>query len=176
MFPADNGERLTGVLANMLDRSSALVRLRGKIALAAQTVYDSWRQDENGLDPDLGSGGICDKVADAIVDVIAGSASRIVTERGEDDEHAFVVCLCHDGVFIVDIPPSLYEIHHGLFHWEKKTGVKFNAESVAIDCIEKGTLGAALYFDPDVLAIAFEEFRADLRHPTLEPAPIGPGG
>lgn len=162
-------------LVDRLDTSSVFNRLRGKMAAAAQAVYDDWDQDEHGMDSVLGMGGICELVAGSVLSVINDARVRVVTDTAESEEHVHVLCLCKDGVFTIDITPQLYEIHHGLFHWEKKPGVKFDEAAIDIECLDRHPLGAALYFDPDRITSAIREFAAVRRRLAIVPSMAGPG-
>lgn len=155
--------RLSSALTDMvavLDPSERLHRLRQDIAVAAQEVYDAWDQDEEGQDTILGTGGICEEVASGISRVIDAAGVKAVTQVSGWDEHANIICLCRDGVFIVDIHPDVYETRHGYLCWAKKQGVRFQPEDVEISCLDAVPLGAALYFDPDVIASATDSFAA----------------
>jgi len=102
---------------------------REAFAAAAQRVYDEWEQDEDGLDEDLGAGGICDQISAAIAAVVECDT----VEGGQDgDDHAWLIAT--DWVaeaYQVDIHPSWYE-EGGGYTWRKTPSVKFTGEMITI--------------------------------------------
>ena len=111
-----------------------LQSLAPDLAEAAREVHAGWEQVD-GLDPDLGVGGICQDVAAAMCGVLdqhGFEAMTFHTTVGEN--HVFVVALAADGVYTVDIPPSVYESGSG-FVWRKKEGAVFDASAVVIERI-----------------------------------------
>jgi hypothetical protein len=114
-------------------RTAELKALRPEIATAAQRVYDEWAQDEEGLDEELGAGGICHLIADDVVGLLSREgfdAATVSAQVGE--QHVWVVAQTDDGVYLVDIPPSVYESGSG-YRWRKKPGVEFSGDDVVID-------------------------------------------
>jgi hypothetical protein len=110
-----------------------LQALQGDMAEAAQKVYDDWEQDDGGEDEELGAGGICDQVADALSGVIGqGVEDAELFEGGQDgDDHAWVVVQRGDEAYGVDIPPGVYESGGG-YNWKKKEGVIFEPGYIVI--------------------------------------------
>ena len=112
------------------------------IAEAAQRVYDEWEQVD-GHDEVLGAGGICQDVANAMTDVLAGAGIEDVlsvhAQVGEN--HVFVVAMLPDGIYEIDIPPSVYEIGSG-YVWKKREGVTIGSDDVLV-----GRLGDAMPSD-----------------------------
>jgi len=110
--------------------------LRPQLAAAAQSVYDEWEQDADGLDFELGSGGICDRISEAMASVIVGSIPDVQIADGgaEGDDHAWLIV--HDGRqgYHVDIPAHIYE-HGGGYSWTKRPDVKFSPNDVEISQI-----------------------------------------
>ena len=110
--------------------------LRLQLAQAAQSVYDEWDQDEEGIDEVFGSGGICDQVAEKMGDVINDRVGDITTHEGgqEGDDHSWVVVIRSgdpaEGVG-VDIPPGVYETGGG-YSWSKVPGVMIRPDDVEI--------------------------------------------
>lgn len=102
-------------------------------AASAQRIYDAWEQDADGVDVELGTGGICDLIADAMVaDVHAALGDvRAYTKLLGDVQHVNVSLAVREGVFELDIPYSVYESGAG-FTWTKKPGVVFAAEDVSL--------------------------------------------
>jgi len=114
-------------------RASSLKQLRPQIAVAAQRVYDEWTQDEEGLDEELGAGGICHLIADDVVGLLSREgfdAATVSAQVGE--QHVWVVAKTDDGVYLVDIPPGVYESGGG-YTWRKKPGVEFSGDDVVIE-------------------------------------------
>src|ERR1700722_14449055 len=89
------------------------------LVVAAQAVLDEWQQDENGQDVRLGTGGPCEDIACALVEALAEAGLRYGTVVDGFDEHADVTLVGSDGVWRLDIPWEVYEIHHGMFQWKK---------------------------------------------------------
>jgi hypothetical protein len=113
---------------------NALLALRPQLAVAAQEVLDEWVQDENGEDVELGTGGACDVVARAMGAVLASSLPNADVEDGgqDGDDHAFLLVNLDVGVFVVDIPPSVYERGAG-YSWRKIPGVVVTPDDVVIE-------------------------------------------
>ena len=105
------------------------------MAQKVQAVYDAWTQDEDGMDEELGGGGLCQDVAEAVADVLnmngveAGTVSQQV-----GDQHVYCIVKVAEGVFEVDIPPSLYETGSG-YSWRKIPGIKFDSRFFSISKI-----------------------------------------
>ncbi len=99
---------------------------------AAQGVYDAWEQDENGEDPELGTGGICDRIAEALGGVLAEHGYATAEGTPQGDEHANVVASADGISWLVDIPAHLYERGAG-YNWRKLPGVKFRPENLSIE-------------------------------------------
>lgn len=110
-----------------------LMTLRPQMAFAAQKVYNNWEQDEDGMDPDLGGGGICDEVARAISDVIAHNIQNAEFADGgqEGDDHAYMIVYNQQEAYGVDIPCHIYEKGGG-YSWQKLPGVHFSPTDIAI--------------------------------------------
>ncbi len=114
-----------------------LQTLRPAIAAAAQKVVDEWQLDEDGLDPELGTGGVCDRVADVIIDTLYGHLEGIEAATGapEGEEHQWVVVGDGQSAFVVDIPPGVYETGGG-YSWKKIEGAKIGPQDVVIEPID----------------------------------------
>lgn len=114
-----------------------LLRLRPELAAAAQRVYNEWQQDQEGVDEEIGCGGICDQVAEAIEGVIAmrvGDAELL--QGGQDgDDHAWVIAARGPEAYGLDIPPNVYETGGG-YRWQKRHGVAFQPEHIVIFPVE----------------------------------------
>ncbi len=119
-----------------------LMALRPEMATAAQESYDSWTQDDDGMDEELGGGGICDQIADAIANIVAHKLGDMVeiNDYGFDgDDHAskVVSVISLDSGqptgerYLVDIPYSFYETGSG-YSWKKIPNVVFSSSMVQI--------------------------------------------
>ncbi len=110
-----------------------LLRLRQQMAFAAQRVYNSWEQDENGMDADLGGGGICDEIANVISGVIAQYVRNAEIAEGghEGDDHNWIVVYNQQEAYGVDIPCHIYE-RGGGYSWQKLQGVHFSPNDISI--------------------------------------------
>jgi hypothetical protein len=111
----------------------ALLALRPKLAEAAQAVVDGWEQDSEGFDEELGTGGACDRVADAMSQVLASNLPEVSVETGgqDGDDHAFLLVSYNGETFSVDIPSSVYETGAG-YSWRKVAGASITYDDVLV--------------------------------------------
>lgn len=110
--------------------------LRAAFAKAAQRIYDEWQQDEDGDDPEHGTGGICSDIMYAMA-AIAGRKGLSTLEAGQDgDDHSWLLVYDDHNAYEVDIPYSIYE-YGGGFQWTKKPGVTFRPEDVVISPVDR---------------------------------------
>jgi len=114
-----------------------LKSLRPAIATAAQKVVDEWQLDEDGLDPELGAGGICDRIADSILDTIYGHLDGVEAALGapEGEDHQWVVASDGYLAFVIDIPSRAYETGGG-YSWKKIEGAEISVQDVVIEPID----------------------------------------
>lgn len=133
---------------NIRGDSKQLMGLRPALATAAQKVYDGWDQSSEEGDPELGFGGICQDVADAMADVLSqkGIESQIADSHGMGDQHVWVVAQVKDGIFNVDIHPSVYESGSG-YTWNKKPDVHISANHVNISLLDDNPSNYSEYTD-----------------------------
>lgn len=109
-----------------------LKSLRQEFAAAAQRVYDGWEQDEAGEDPELGHGGICQDIADAIAGVLSDHGIECCTVSAEcGEQHVWAVALVDGNAWSVDISPYAYE-RGGGYSWRKIPGVQFSPEDIEL--------------------------------------------
>jgi hypothetical protein len=108
-------------------------KLVPQMVVAAQKVYDEWQQDENGEDPELGVGGVCQDIAEAISGVLNsnGIDAATVDNGGMGEQHVWAIAKTFDGVYEVDIPYSSYE-RGGGYTWRKIPNVKFTPRDIHI--------------------------------------------
>jgi len=121
---------------SQVDLKTQLMSLRGQFAQAAQRVYDEWNViPGEEMDDELGGGGICQDIAEAIAEVVQMNIQNvephIVDSQGVGDQHVWV-CVCNEEeCFDVDIPPSIYE-RGGGYSWKKIPGVVFSPNCISI--------------------------------------------
>lgn len=112
---------------------SILKSLMPRIIAAAQHEYDTWEQDEDGFNDELGAGGICQDIAEAISNVLSAAhiECRTLDNNGMGDQHVWVVAKFREGLYEIDIPPHVYEDGGG-YTWRKIPDVKFDSSDVSI--------------------------------------------
>ena len=145
----------------ILPKLSDIQALSPLFATAAQEIYNIWEQDEDGMDVELGSGGICDLIADAIVARIhenLGGEVRAFTKLLNDAQHINVAVAVEEGVWEIDIPYAIYE-RGGGFNWTKISGVTFSPEDLNYFQLSRDPGELHLYLedaepDPDLLEAA----------------------
>ncbi len=115
----------------MNDLLTDLLSLRPQFAAAAQAVIDDWTGD--GDDPELGSGGCCDRVTQAMMHVASTNLSDVSLDDGgqEGDDHDWLVVTRGAESCGVDIPADLYE-RGGGYNWRKRDGVLIQPSDVVI--------------------------------------------
>jgi hypothetical protein len=117
------------------------------IASLTQAVYDEWEQDEDGIDEELGSGGICDIVAGRIATCLAEEFGiDAYVQHVEMDCHTLVVAVLEDGIFTVDVPPGVYETGTG-YTWTKRKDIVVRAEDVEVLQLSADPTTLHLYVD-----------------------------
>jgi hypothetical protein len=109
-----------------------------QLAQAAQQVYDQWEQDEEGIDPELGGGGICQDIAEAMSHVlnIAGIDATTIDNGGMGDQHVWILAKFREGVVEVDIPPEIYE-RGGGYNWTKIPGIVFTPQHIHYSILDR---------------------------------------
>jgi hypothetical protein len=119
-----------------------VIGLSPELLSAAQSVYDSWDQID-GMDEELGGGGICHLIADRFGECLAsaGVEDFVSIQAAVGENHVYIVALLEDGVYSVDILPGVYETGGG-FVWAKRPGVVFDRNDIVIERIE-GTMSSA---------------------------------
>jgi hypothetical protein len=129
---------MTNVRPNARKRvPEQIVAALPEIVARAQAVYDDWAQDDEGFDEELGEGGICHLIADEVVDVLtnAGVEAKPVWSEGVGENHVWALVKIpdgpHQGVWMVDIPPEVYESGSG-YSWRKKPDVAIHRDHVVL--------------------------------------------
>jgi hypothetical protein len=111
--------------------------MKTRLAEAAQKVYDAWEQDAEGNDEEYGGGGICHDIADNMAEVLGNAGVEATTvSQSVGDVHVFVVAKFREGVYSIDIPPSLYERGYA-YTWTKIPGVRFGAGDISVDLVDR---------------------------------------
>lgn len=111
--------------------SHLLLPILPKLTAAAQEVYDNWIQDAEGLDPELGTGGICDRISNALSSVLAGAHLESEEAGQEGDDHSFLLVKTKGESFFLDLPSYLYETGGG-YRWKKRPNVRFSPQDFVI--------------------------------------------
>jgi len=111
-----------------------LEELRPEFAKAAQKSYNCWHQDEEGMDVELGSGGICQDIASNICGVLVKWRIDCFEQHAETDEqHVWAVAYdeMKEEAYEIDIHPSAYETGGG-YDWKKIPDVVFDGDDIFI--------------------------------------------
>jgi predicted nucleotidyltransferase len=130
---------LMEVSKNQLNSISEITGdIKQQMADAAQRVYDEWKQDEEGVDIELGTGGICHIIADELIEILFKNNIYNLDIQCSDQPHVYLIGKFKEGIFVIDIPYYVYESGGG-FSWKKKPGVKFNSNHVIIYKLDEDT-------------------------------------
>ena len=115
-----------------------LKSLLPQLAAAAQTEYDAWQQDADGMDEELGAGGICHLIADQMVAILSEEGFEAVATHsdGVGENHVWVTAQIKEGVVLIDIPPGVYESGGG-YVWRKLPGIVFSEKDIVVDRIDR---------------------------------------
>ena len=117
-----------------MNARSYIDQLRPRLAAAAQRVYNAWEQDAEGCDVELGVGGICQDVAEALLEVLDHEAWDDIfaaDSHGVGDQHVWAVVVKGDVEYYIDIPPSIYETGAG-YCWRKLPDVRFTPSDIVV--------------------------------------------
>ncbi len=106
--------------------------IKDEMVNVAQKQYDSWQQDENGEDIELGRGGICHLIADNLIGVLyRHKIENVQTVCSTYEQHVYIVGQFKEGVYEIDIPYDVYETGGG-YNWTKRPDVEFNRNDIVI--------------------------------------------
>lgn len=109
--------------------------LAPQFATAAQSVYDAWEINEDGFSEQYGVGGICDDIADEMVQIIYNAYPDLESTTLYIEEPGHTYCVVYDPSADegaeVDISPYLYE-QGSYYTWKKIPNVAFDASFVHI--------------------------------------------
>lgn len=110
-----------------------------QLIAAAQQEYDVWDQSGEDGDPELGFGGICQNIAEAMSGILSehGIDSTTVDNGGMGDQHVWTVFRVVEGIYEIDIPPHIYERGSG-YVWKKIPGVTFSTDHLHISKFPAG--------------------------------------
>tara|TARA_B100001778_G_scaffold334952_1_gene349453 strand:- start:500 stop:2074 length:1575 start_codon:yes stop_codon:yes gene_type:complete len=116
-----------------VDLYARLQQLLPQLASAAQNEYNQWDQDEDGMDMELGAGGICQEIASAFCDILSSADISCTTFDAQiGDQHVWAVAYDDQEAFSVDIPPSVYETGTG-YVWQKIPNVVFGPDDIVLE-------------------------------------------
>lgn len=130
-----------------LNSVKELTPILDKLAKAAQKEYDDWVIDKDGYDAEVGSGGICHLIADALIDVLsAHRIDRCHTVSSCHEQHVYIVGQFREGVYMIDVPYHIYETGGG-FSWKKIPDVTFTGDDIDIRKLDSNPRNLKQYSD-----------------------------
>ena len=98
----------------------------------AQEQYDGWKQDKDGQDVELGSGGICHLISDDLISVLySHKIENVQSVCSNYEQHVYIVGQFKEGIYEIDIPYNVYETGAG-YSWKKIPDVEFNRNDIVI--------------------------------------------
>lgn len=107
---------------------------------AAQSIYDDWRQDDDGMDEVYGAGGICHDIADRFVSILTDKGiDSLSAQASVGENHVYAVAALADGVWSIDISPYAYETGGG-YVWRKRPDVVLAPDDLALYRISQDVL------------------------------------
>lgn len=118
-----------------------------KLADAAQKIYDAWDvgEDECG-DWQVGFGGICHLIADAMCDVLDDKNIQCSTVSSTSEVHVYVVGKFKEGVYTIDIDPYTYETGGG-YNWKKIPDIELTEQDILVSRIDGDPSAFETYID-----------------------------
>lgn len=125
------------ILESVSEILTKIENLKPQLAEVAQIEYNEWEQDEEGIDEFLGSGGICDGIAEKMSHIIHNNGINCASLYNEHDTHTSLYVwnekekVCYN----VDIAPNNYETGY-LYNWTKIPNVIFTGDMVDIIPVE----------------------------------------
>lgn len=103
-----------------------------ELVAAAQRVYDDWEQNEDGIDLELGCGGICQGIANSLQAVLIEHHFDCTTVHSECGEQHVWVVIRHDNFYWeLDIPYHRYERGSG-YVWRKIPNIRFTPADILL--------------------------------------------
>jgi len=118
-----------------------------KFVKAAQKEYDEWMLDDDGFHWELGSGGICQNIAEQLADVLnSNGIEATIACAHQGEQHVWAVAKTSDGVFEIDIDPYRYETGGG-YNWKKLPDVEFSEDDIIINLLDSDPSSFEDYLD-----------------------------
>lgn len=106
--------------------------VKDEMVKVAQEQYDAWKQDHNGQNDELGSGGICHLIADDLISVLyRHKIENVQSVCSNYEQHVYVVGQFKEGIYEIDIPYDVYETGGG-YTWKKIPDVQFSRNDIVI--------------------------------------------
>jgi hypothetical protein len=136
--------------------------MRAQLARAAQQVYDDWQLDEEGYDWQVGAGGICHLIADAMTDVLSKYSVWSQSQSCSHEVHVNVIAQFREGIYVVDINPYDYETGGG-YTWKKRPDIEFTPDFVTADKLDGNPFNLREYveeYEGDADDAGFGDFGA----------------
>jgi hypothetical protein len=154
-----NRDRLTSLKDTFLRPGHPM---RAQLAKAAQRIYDDWQLDTEGYDWQVGAGGICHLIADAMTDVLGKHNVWSQSQSCSHEVHVNVIAQFREGIYIVDINPYDYETGGG-YTWKKRPDIEFTPDFVTASKIDGDPFNLREYveeYEGDADAAGFGDFGA----------------
>lgn len=123
-----------------------------KVAEIAQKVYDQWDENED----EYAGGGICHLIAEDVANHLNDQGIEAQTVSSNFEQHVYVVAPLKDGVYVIDIHPSVYETGGG-YSWKKIQGVKIDKSDVTVSRIDPDPKNVGQYAEMSSLGEYTEE-------------------
>lgn len=106
--------------------------VKDEMVKVAQEQYDAWKQDHNGQNDELGSGGICHLIADDLIGVLyRHKIENVQSVCSNYEQHVYVIGQFKEGIYEIDIPYDVYETGGG-YTWKKIPDVQFSRNDIVI--------------------------------------------
>ena len=106
--------------------------VKDEMVKVAQERYDAWKQNHNGQNDELGSGGICHLIADDLIGVLyRHKIENVQSVCSNYEQHVYVVGQFKEGIYEIDIPYDVYETGGG-YTWKKIPDVQFSRNDIVI--------------------------------------------
>lgn len=116
--------------------SKSLFQLKAmdrRIADIGQSVYDEWDEENTEV---FAGGGICHLIAEEVYTMLYKDGFECSVMSSSHEQHVFVVAQVKEGIYMVDIPWSVYE-RGGGFTWYKLKNITFHPNDVVFYCVDK---------------------------------------
>ena len=118
-----------------------------KMVAVAQEEYDNWQQDDDGFDEELGYGGICQNIADSMIQVLdLNGIDNAYIANSTCEQHVYIICAFQEGVYQIDIPYHIYESGGG-YTWKKLPDIKFDKSHITLDLIDENPSNLTQYIE-----------------------------